>query len=330
MPKFSVIVPVCHGGKFLCQALTTLANVVSPPGGFEVLIAGKKQAVSNLSAFEFNQDKLRKVEGEGNRSAILNAACAAARGSVWVFADDDCVFPADWLLNVEQSLVAHPDAAILGGADILAHGAGVFDLALDEVLNSFVGTGGVRRGSSVSAGSYYPKLWNMTVLAAEAKKAALRETDLYLIFDPLLDVHEDVDLTRRILACGGKVAYVPEVIVEHCRDTNFVSFFKRNMSMAQICKRLDVHRGAHLMLVALMIGLPIMGVVSLFVEVLKGIFLSVVGLYAASVLLTGIKGAVKKTRAVLAGLIPALIVSLHVARAAGYMLPSSVKETFNS
>jgi hypothetical protein len=72
-----------------------------------------------------------------------------------------------------------------------------------------------------------------------------------------------------------------------------------------------------------------MGVASLVVEALKGFFLSAFGVYTAVVILTGSKGAVKKKRAVLAGLISMLIMALHVARAVGYMLPFSVKENYN-
>ena len=61
IPKFSFIIPVFHGGKFLKDALTSLANVVSPNGGYEIIITGEKQAVSDLSFIELNQDKWRKV-----------------------------------------------------------------------------------------------------------------------------------------------------------------------------------------------------------------------------------------------------------------------------
>jgi hypothetical protein len=319
IPKFSVILPVCHGGKFLTQALATLACMSSPPAGLEVIVAGEKQAISDLSVFDSGQAKLRIVESEGNRSEVLNAACAAARGSVWVFADDDCVFPADWLLNVQRSLIAHPDAAVLGGVDILVPGAGVFDLALDEVLKSFLGTGGARQDGVVSVGRYYPKLWNMTVLADAAKQAALDAPYPKLIFDPSLNVHEDVDLSQRISAHGGKVVYAPDVRVGHCRDTNFTSFLKRNLCMAQVCRRLGIHRTAHLALVALVAGISLLGVVSLASPMIEPVFLFTVLVYATAVFLTGIKGAVNKKHAVLLLLVPALLMALHVARATGYI-----------
>lgn len=187
----------------------------------------------------------------------------------------------------------------------------------------------MRQDGIIRVGQYYPKLWNMTVLADAAKQAALDAPHQELIFDPSLSVHEDVDLATRISACGGKVIYAPDVRVGHCRDTNFSSFLKRNMCMAQICRRRGIHRAAHSALVALIIGLSIVAVVSLVVEALKVFFFFAVGVYTAVVVLTGIKGAVKKKRMVLKGWIPVLVVSLHAARAIGYLFPPRVKEEFN-
>ncbi|MBP1711746.1 MAG: hypothetical protein H6Q49_1948 [Deltaproteobacteria bacterium] len=76
-------------------------------------------------------------------------------------------------------------------------------------------------------------------------------------------------------------------------------------------------------------ALATLAVASLVVEELKGFFFSAFGVYTAGVILTGSKGAVKKKRAVPARVIPGLIVALHVAKAAGYMLPFSVKENYN-
>jgi GT2 family glycosyltransferase len=326
MPKFSVILPVCHGGKFLTQALATLAHLTAPSGGFEILVAGEKKAISDPSIFNSSQAELRIVESKGNRSEILNTACAAARGSVWVFADDDCVFPTDWLLNVERSLIAHSNAAVMGGADTLGSGAGVFDLALDEVLNSFSGTGGARQARTVRVGQYYPKLWNMTVLSSAAKQAALDALHQKLIFDPSLNVHEDVDFVRRIEACGGTIVYAPEVLVTHYRDTNLRSFFTRNMGMAEVCRKLRVHSEAHLALVLVITGIPLLGFLSLVYPSIIPLFVGAAGLYAAAVIFAGIAGAWRKKNIVLLFMIPALLISLHVARAKGYLLTIRIKD----
>jgi GT2 family glycosyltransferase len=319
MPKYSVILPVCHGGEFLKQALVSLNNVSSPTGGHEVLVVGDKKAINKISVYGCDQAKLRIVESQGKRSEILNAACAAARGSVWVFADDDCVFPSDWLINVEKSLNENPEALVIGGTDSLAAGASGFDLALDVVLNSFLGTGGTRTDQRMKCGEYYPKLWNMIVIAAAAKKVTLDILCAKLIYDPTLFVHEDVDLVKRIKKQGGKVVFAPYVRVEHSRDTTYTEFVKRNKLMARISGQKGIHRAAHLALAAAFGGIPLSIIASVMFPMLKILFVLIYGFYILAAFATGVKGAVEKRRMILVMLVPALIVSMHFARAAGYV-----------
>lgn len=319
---YSVILPVCHGGNFLAEALESLKAVTSPEAGFEVIVAGEKEKMKNIDESDFTAPGWRIVECGGNRSEMLNAACAVARGDVWVFSDDDCIYPPDWLVQVEKSIQENRDASILGGADMLAPGASGFDVALDVALKSWIGTGGTRSNRDLKAGEYYPKLWNMTVMADAVKRAALDYPDSKYIFDPALPVHEDVDLTERIKNLGGQVVYVPYVAVLHSRDTTFVDFFRRNMDMARICRQKGIHRLPHLFLAAALIGVPVLVTLSLLVPALKGLFI-LYGLYIVAVAVMGVRGAVLNKRAALMILIPVLIISMHVARAVGYIFTST-------
>lgn len=318
-PQYSIILPVCHGGKFLADALSSLKAVTSPEAGFEVIVAGEKGKMKNIDESDFTAFGWRIVECSGNRSEMLNAACAVARGNRWVFSDDDCIYPPDWLVQVERSIQEHPDASILGGADILVPGASGFDDALDVALNSWIGTGGTRSNRNLKAGEYYPKLWNMTVTADAAKRAALDYPKSAWIFDPALPVHEDVDLTERIKNLGGQVVYVPHVAVLHSRDTTFVDFLRRNMDMARVCRQKGIHRRPHLLLAAAIIGAPVLAILSHVIPALKIYLFILYGLYIVALALMGIKGAVLRKRAVLMILIPGLIISMHVARAVGYI-----------
>lgn len=315
MPKFSVILPVCHGGSFLEKSLRSLSHVMRPEGDFEVLIAGNHDAMVRLSG-QVTLSNFRMVESGGNRSEALNAACDVARGQYWVFSDDDCVFPSDWLLKIEQALTDFPDASVLGGSDILAMDAGDFDLALDVVLNSWIGTGGTRANRFFKAGRYYPKLWNMIVSAEAAKRVM---TNKGCIFDPSLPVHEDVDLIDRIEAQKGKVVYAPSVRVEHSRDTTFNAFFARNVAMAAVCRKAGIHRMSHLAMVIFFAGVVLLGIASFFSPQISRVFLWVAGVYTLSTVLTGIHGASKKKKFAILGIVPVLLFSLHLARVLGYV-----------
>jgi GT2 family glycosyltransferase len=321
-PRYSVILPVCHGGEFLAEAARSLAVLRSPGGGFEVIIAGGKDKMKNMDGFGFTGRGRRFLVCEGNRSEMLNAACARARGDVWVFSDDDCIFPPDWLAKIEKSIREKPDASILGGEDFLAPGASGLDIALDIVLNSWMGNGGIRSNKRLKAGAYYPKLWNMTVMADAARRAALDHPTSQRIFDPSLFVHEDVDLTERMKSRGCKVVYAPDVGVLHRRDTTCADFFKRNMEMARVCRQKGIHRFPHLLLAAALVGFPVLIALSLVVPAFKILFI-IYGLYIAAAAVMAIRGAALKRRAVLMILVPGLIVAMHIARAVGYIFASA-------
>lgn len=316
-PRYSVILPICHGGKFLHTALSTLARVAVPQGGVEVLVVGDSPDALAPEMAGADSPEFRFLRHAGNRSAALNAACTAARGEIWIFADDDCAFPADWLLRIERALDDHPRAAVIGGRDVLPPQARHFDRALDHALNSFAGTGGIRTHSGLRAGRYYPKLWNMTVRADAARQASPHA----MFFDPDLAVHEDVELVERIANKNAEIVHVPEVVVHHYRDTTFPSFFLRNLRMAKVCRERGIHRRAHLALAAFFAALPLTGLTSMVFPAMSPVPLLLCAGYGTLLCATGLVSAWQSRQLSLAITVPALIVALHVARALGFVLP---------
>jgi hypothetical protein len=318
--KYSVILPVCHGGAFLRTALSTLSKVAIPAGGAEFLVVGEGWERVPPDASEDAAGRFRFLRHAGkNRSSALNAACKQANGDVWVFADDDCAFPQDWLLRIDRAIGEHPEAAVIGGRDELPPHAGLFDLALDHALNSFAGTGGIRTNSARRAGRYHPKLWNMTIRADAARRVTHGEA----VFDPGLAVHEDVELIDRIAKGGGTIVHAPEIVVGHYRDTTFGSFFLRNLRMARVCRERGIHRPAHAALISFFASLLGTGLSAAAFPALWAVHGLLVGAYGSLLGAAGISGAWKARRPILALAVPALIVGLHVSRALGFALPKN-------
>lgn len=316
--KYSVIIPVCHGGAFLGTALSTLSKVAIPPGGAEFLIVGESREIVPTIVPENAADRFLLVRHHGpNRSSMLNAACGQAAGDVWVFADDDCSFPQDWLLRIDRAIAEHPEAAVLGGRDELPSRAGLFDMALDRALNSFAGTGGIRTNASYRAGRYHPKLWNMVVRADAARRVASGGA----VFDPNLAVHEDVDLIERIVKSGGPIVHEPDIVVGHYRDTTFGSFFLRNLRMARVCREKGIHIRAHAALVLLFTVLLGTGFAAPAFPALWPIHVLMFGAYGALLCSAGVAGAWQARRPTLTLAVPAFILALHISRALGFALP---------
>jgi cellulose synthase/poly-beta-1,6-N-acetylglucosamine synthase-like glycosyltransferase len=324
---FSILLPVCHGGKFLYQSLHSLRDIDFPYHRFEVLVAGSigdEQSKNILeSEAALTAYPARYIEcPDMNRAGLLNKACSAAKGNTLAFADDDCIFFPDWLTKLEHVLKLENNIGVIGGEENFLGDTSSFDLALDYVLNSFLGTGGVRKGRGSRIGKYYPKLWNMAIPRDVAINVALtEERDVLHIFNESLDVHEDVDLADRIERSGKRVIFAPEVRIGHYRDTTFKSFFLRNMAMARTCKRLRVHQIPHIMLSIFISSIAVLAIFSLIFSPLRSVIGIVMGIYTA-VLLVGAIGGFKRTRRwQMLVMIPVLLSSLHFARGLGYLFP---------
>src|SRR3989337_59626 len=100
--KFSLILPVGHGGSFLRNALKSLHQMDFPQDQFEVLVVGTDGDEESYKNVKDESDMagfniLYISCSNSNNSVKLNTACARARGLLLVFADDDCIFFQDWL-----------------------------------------------------------------------------------------------------------------------------------------------------------------------------------------------------------------------------------------
>ncbi|MEW6600309.1 MAG: glycosyltransferase [Nitrospirota bacterium] len=323
---FSILVPVCHGGRFLYQSLCSLRDTDFPHHRFEVLIAGlegdeqsKGIVVSEAGSASYS---VRYLECSGrNRAGRLNQACFAAKGKILAFADDDCVFFPDWLTQIEHALKLRDNVGVIGGKDDLRGETSSFGIALDYVLNSFWGTGGVRTGQG-RIGQYYPKLWNMAIPRDVAMGVAIGDEKGYLqIFKESLDIHEDVDLANRIKKAGKRVIFAPEVRIGHCRDTTFHAFFRRNMVMARTCKNLGVHHFPHIMLATFIMSITVLTMFALIFPPLRNVLAIVTGIYVAVLLLSAFGGFKRTRRWSMLVMIPWLLFSLHLSRGLGYLFP---------
>ena len=312
--RYSIIIPVCHGGLFLHRAVTTLGQITPPADAFEILIVGDTETLKKQAAISGIQENIHFITHFGNRPSALNEACIASKGDVWIFADDDCVFPEDWLLRIEDALERNPEASVIGGSDVLPEDTDLFALSLDQALNAVAATGGIRHNADLAAGQYYPKLWNMVVKADAARLASRRDK----IFDTNLNVHEDVELVERIRQNGGKIIYVPDIIVGHYRDTDFRSFILRNAHMAHVCRQKGIHTRAHMALTIFFTTLLALAAASSFATPTAILFGILFGGYSSVLAASGVGAAWRRSRPALMFTVPALIFALHVARATGY------------
>lgn len=324
---YSVIIPVNHGKRFLKRVLSSVTQLNFPQDHFEVIVTGNehdensKRAV-NRALDTFSGSMAYVGTSSSNRSRQLNATCAIAKGRILAFTDDDCIVPRDWLKNLDRVFSRESNIGLVGGPDRSDSESSTLSMALDCVFRSFVGTGGLRKGTGPRVGKYYPKHWNMAVLRDVAMQVAIKEgCDAPAVFDESLTVHGDVDLADRVESIGENIIFAPEIIVEHSRETTLWSFLRNNFKMARVCRVLGVQRLPHPALAVSTLSACILLLASWFVSAARIAVLSGGFLYGF-ILLTGAILGFRRTGSMLAAcIIPLLLLILHVSRGIGYLFP---------
>lgn len=317
----SVIIPVEHGGRFLAAAVSSAVRMTAPDGGFEVIVGMPEGDHESRAVVHGANAQVLVAEAKGtSHAAVLNAACRASQGRVLAFADDDCVFPANWLLVLERTLRAHPDAVLLGGSDRLPSVASSFAFALDVAINSWAGSGRLRGGKGLSAGGYYPKLWGMALVRDRVTQIALASPEGPCVFDERLGVMESADLAARCRAAGWSIVREEEWVIEHHRDTNWWLFALRCWRMAAASRRLGTHRLANGLLAAWGVVLPVALLTAVAFPCARAVVGAMAGLYALLLLAAGQMGWFATGRAGVAWRVPLLLLEMHLVRGWGYLL----------
>jgi glycosyltransferase involved in cell wall biosynthesis len=328
-PEISIILPVCHGGRFLIDALASLRSIQFRKDRFEVVISGDEHDYESRATVESESAlvdyDMKFVEARiPSRSAKLNAAFAQTKGRILAFADDDCIFCPDWLDRITVILDQHKGVGAVGGRDVLETRGTPFDLSLDCILNSFIGVGTVRKGTSAALGKYYPRLWNMAVPRRAVESVFVDSADGPILFSEDLEVHEDVELMERIERAGWRLVFAPDLLIRHRRDTSFRSFVKRNFNMARACRSLGVHRFPHIVLTVLFSCIIFLGIGAIGVPPLRLPFEILLCLCLLQLTAAGIIAIIRTGSALVMVLTPVMLYSLYAARVLGYLFPEKL------
>lgn len=194
LPFISVVVPAYNRPEGLTALLAALAEQSYPPYRFEVLVCddGSRPALAERVAardMPFSLSFLRE-ENQGP-AAARNRGLKAARGSIVAFTDDDCLPLPHWLEAIAEAL-QKPEAYAVHGPTY----------STVPPIDPFVHSLHIEQVHGVATANF-----------------AVRKDKLLAVdgFDETFRApyFEDEDLSRRLQARFGPIAWAPEARVEH-------------------------------------------------------------------------------------------------------------------
>ena len=319
--QVSIIIPTRNRKDSLKEGLLSLTHLDYPQNKYEVIVIddgstdGTEDMIIEIRdslTYTFHYGRLKEKKGV---SSARNLGMQIAKGQIFVFTDDDCLFEKGCLTNLLNGFNS-PKVGAVGGLDRTPENATTFSKCVDYLFTSFIGTGGLR-GGGLRVGRYYPKGCNMAVLR--------EAVDCVGEFDEHLVPGEEIEFGYRIEKAGYKIRFVPGAFVWHKRRTSLRALlqkmFKIGYTRVVLARK---HRGL------LQIGhmIPLIGILMVFsLLILSLIFpyafkvlIIILSIYLLTLLISGFQAffRIKDIRVLF--LIPLLLSLHHLTHGLGFLI----------
>lgn len=215
---FSIIIPVFNRPEEVEELLESLTQQTFKQN-FEVVIVedgSTKDCVNAIQKFDSKlniQYFFKQNSGPGDSR---NFGMRNAKGDYFLIFDSDCIIPPNYLENVSQNLKAHY-ADCFGGPDAALPTFSNIQLAINQVMTSFLTTGGIRGGDE-QLGRFQPRSFNMGL-----SKKAFEATNGFGNIHP----GEDPELVFRLWDAGFQTRLFKNAFVYHKRRISWTKFFQQ-------------------------------------------------------------------------------------------------------
>ena len=215
---FSVVIPTCNRRDALRACLRALTKQRYPRDAFEVIVIDDGGSDS-LKDLEESFDghllwRLRRQQRSGPATA-RNLGALNANGEYLAFTDDDCEPSPDWLRQLEQSLVNHPNALI--GGQVVNALPGNSCSAASQHLVDYLYASYTENGT--------PRFFSSNNIALS--RSGFREVGGFDESFPL-PAAEDRDFCARWTRSGGSMVYTPAAIVYHAHALDVSRFVQQH------------------------------------------------------------------------------------------------------
>lgn len=330
-PVFAIILSVVHSVHDLKLCLSSLEKINYPKENFKVIlidigvVPGLRAFFrKNLSHYELQMDELRPpiIPTKGPKwlnqfmvNEAKNYAIQNVPAEYYIFTEDDCTYERDWLTRYEAGL-RKDNVGVLSGPDILPEGMDLFTETLDCLLNSYMGTAGLRKGN--------PAIENKELISKENMAVPSRVFNEISGFSEERSVGGLIEFIGRVRNAGYKVDFLPENFVWHRRVTRFPNFVRITHYFAfdkvlALRESKRFFKSFHFIALVLCFLFLTLGIFSFIHQAFFVLFLIVVAGYIFALLGTAISSGFRKQRFMIAICLIPLMPIHHVSLVLGIL-----------
>jgi glycosyltransferase involved in cell wall biosynthesis len=318
--KISVVIPVLNEEKFIGATLGYLLNQDYPEDKFEIIVVDDGSAdrtaeiVSRIAA---EDGRVRLINhGRGYSSAGRNAGVKNATGDIITFIDGHIYIDNPHLLRNVHALMQEKDVSVLSRPQFLeTPDNNFFQRAVSLARKSFIGHG---LNSMIYARD--EKYVNPSSSGASYKKDVFEKVGL---FDEIFDACEDVDFNVRAAKSGYKSFTSMKLAVYYYPRESLGKLFKQLSRYGTGRFRLtrkhpDTLSISSLVPTFITAGLPLVGILSIFIELLLIPFLILAVLYLLAVAVVSTAISIRHGWSFLP-VLPVIFLTIHIALGWGFL-----------
>ena len=320
--KATIVCPTFNSEKFLHRSLQSWAEFDFPKSDYEILICDRNSSDKTkeiVEEFKKKYPHIKYIESLPRTSTQRNNGIKNAKGSVIVFFDDDSVADHNYLNTGLEFLEQHPEIGIAGGPQVDSPHDRFFARAAGTAMSSFFG--------SFTMSSRYKK----TKLDFDACEFNLTSANVFIRkeildkiggFDESLYPGEDPEFFARAKLRGIKMAFNPELAVQHSRRPDLQAFCKQHFKYGyvRVLKEKISKSKFPANLVFFVPSLFLIYILTLpFVFLLNKNLALPALLYAAGACVFSIEAAAYKKNWLALPLVPFLFFAMHISYGAGFL-----------
>lgn len=318
----SLVCPVYNEERYIGRFIDSILRQDLPEGQMEVLFVDGMSSDRTRSIIQeaIKAHPFISLTDNPHRTSpyALNIGIQAAHGDYIVRMDAHAEYPTDYLSSLLRYKEELPRAENVGGVCItLPTNDSTKAVAISKVLSSPFGMGN----------SYF-RTGTDNIREVDTVPFGCFSRDLFSrigYFDTSLIRNQDDEFNGRIINSGGKIYLIPSIRIKYyARDTIAKTrrmFYQYGLYKPLVNKKLGAPATIRQFFPLLfLLGLTVGGVLSIFFEPVRYIYLAVIALYLFIGLVLGSMSAIRTDRPLLILYMPWVFLNVHLSYGWGYLM----------